>query len=286
MNHPNQDYLTMKDEHELSQNRKGTTAEAGRLERDPLLNKQMNTLMQRIQRLRRHSAADQELSYEELRRLYESQANRDVLQLQQQARQQRIARLIAQADLSPDWTFERMDHQDPALEYAIQTAHSFISGFEHWAAHGGSCVLIYGGYGTGKSTLAGAIAHELIAQHQKSVIFQQWSSIVDRLFFGVIEDQDERNRYRRALEEVDLLIIDEIGSNRTKLLESQSSFLGHLLRRRKNLSKSVILITNHAPASLHQALGDFCFEAIKAFNPVDIHLAGPSRRPHIGHYPG
>ena len=143
----------MKDDHELSQNRKGTTAEAGRLERDPQLNKQMNTLMQRIQRLRRHSAADQELSYEELRRLYESQANRDVLQLQQQARQQRIARLIAQADLSPDWTFERMDHQDPALEYAIQTAHSFISGFEHWAAHGGSCVLIYGGYGTGKSTL-------------------------------------------------------------------------------------------------------------------------------------
>ena len=175
-----------------------------------------------------------------------------------------------------------MDHDDPTLEYAIQTARSFISGFEHWEQHGGSCVLIYGGYGTGKSTLAGAIAHELIAQHQKSVIFQQWASIVDRLFFGVIEDPEERNRYRRALEEVDLLIIDEIGSNRAKLLESQSSFLGHLLRRRRNLSKSIILITNHAPASLHQAVGDFCFEAIKAFNPVVIQLVGPSRRPHVG----
>ena len=147
-------------------------------------------------------------------------------------------------------------------------------------------MLIYGGYGTGKSTLAGAIAHELIAQHQKSVVFQQWASIVDRLFFGVIEDPEERNRYRRALEEVDLLIIDEIGSNRAKLLESQSSFLGHLLRRRRNLSKSIILITNHAPASLHQAVGDFCFEAIKAFNPVDIQLVGPSRRPHVGTYQG
>ncbi|MFC3912308.1 ATP-binding protein [Pseudaeromonas sharmana] len=276
----------MKNEYERTTNSAGQDTEAGRQERDPQLNQQMNALMQRIQRLRRNASSQHDLSYDELRKLYEAQANRDVQQQQQLARQQRIARLIAQADLSPDWLFSRMDHQDPALEYAIQTAHSFISGFEHWAAHGGSCVLIYGGYGTGKSTLAGAIAHELIAQHQKSVIFQQWSSIVDRLFFGVIEDQEERNRYRRALEEVDLLIIDEIGSNRTKLLESQSSFLGHLLRRRKNLSRSVILITNHAPASLHQALGDFCFEAIKAFNPVDIHLSGPSRRPHIGNYPG
>ena len=37
---------------------------------------------------------------------------------------------------------------------------------------------------------------------------------------------------------------------------------------------------------LHQAIGDFSFEAIKAFNPVDIHLSGPSRRPNIGHYNG
>ncbi|MGY2437054.1 DnaA ATPase domain-containing protein, partial [Escherichia coli] len=46
--------------------------------------------------------------------------------------------------------------------------------------------------------------------HQKSVIFQQWASIVDRLFFNVIQDQEERNQYRRALEEVDLLIIDDV----------------------------------------------------------------------------
>ena len=83
-----------------------------------------------------------------------------------------------------------------------------------------------------------------------------------------------------------LLIIDEVAANRAKMAESQSSFLGHLLRRRRNLSKSVIIITNHSPQSLHQAIGDFSFEAIKAFNPVDIHLSGPSRRPSIGHYNG
>ncbi len=257
-------------------------------ESDPVARQQVNHLLQRLQQIRgQHQRQNTPMpEYADLRKEYDRLANRDVRQLQQQARQERVEKLIAQADLNPEWLFERMDHQDPVLGHAIQTAQYFISGFEHWAANGGSCVLIYGGYGTGKSTLAGAIAHELIARHQKSVIFQQWVSIIDRLFFGVIEDQDARNQYRRALEEVDLLIIDEIGANKARLQESQSSFLGHLLRRRRNLSRSVILITNHTPATLHQAVGDFCFEAIKAFNPVDIQLTGPSRRPHIGNYPG
>ena len=270
----------------LSQDNQAKLPASKHREHDPQLQHQVSSLLQRIQNLRKQSTPLETLDYQTLRQQYEAAANKEVRQLQQEAQQHRIERLIAQADLNPEWLFERMDHGDPTLEYAIQTARSFISGFEHWEQNGGSCVLIYGGYGTGKSTLAGAIAHELIAQHQKSVIFQQWASIVDRLFFGVIEDPEERNRYRRALEEVDLLIIDEIGSNRAKLLESQSSFLGHLLRRRRNLSKSIILITNHAPASLHQAVGDFCFEAIKAFNPVDIQLVGPSRRPHVGTYQG
>ena len=270
----------------LSQDNQAKLPASKHREHDPQLQHQVSSLLQRIQNLRKQSTPLETLDSQTLRQQYEAAANKEVRQLQQEAQQHRIERLIAQADLNPEWLFERMDHGDPTLEYAIQTARSFISGFEHWEQNGGSCVLIYGGYGTGKSTLAGAIAHELIAQHQKSVVFQQWASIVDRLFFGVIEDPEERNRYRRALEEVDLLIIDEIGSNRAKLLESQSSFLGHLLRRRRNLSKSIILITNHAPASLHQAVGDFCFEAIKAFNPVDIQLVGPSRRPHVGTYQG
>ena len=253
---------------------------------DEQTKQQVTALLTRLQRIRRSHIPVPEYIYEQLRAEYEKQANSDVQKLQQETRLQRIQNLIAQADLNPDWLFEKMDHNDPVLGYAIQTAQSFISGFEHWEQNGGSCILIYGDYGSGKSTLAGAIAHELIAQRQKSVIFQQWASIIDRLFFAVIEDQDERNRYRRALEEVDLLIIDEIGANKTRMVESQSSFLGHLLRRRRNLSKSVILITNHNPASLHQAVGDFCFEAIKAFNPGDIHLTGPSRRPRIGNYGG
>lgn len=252
---------------------------------DPELSQHVGGLLERIRRLQAETGGGQ-YDYETLRKEYDAKANAEVRELQKAARQERIQKLIAQADLNPDWVFAKMDANDPALQYPVETARYFISGFEHWEKSGGGCMLIYGDYGTGKSTLAGAVAHELIALHQKSVIFQQWASIVDRLFFNVIPDQDERNQYRRALEEVDLLIIDEVSANRAKMAESQSSFLGHLLRRRRNLSKSVIIITNHTPQSLHQAIGDFSYEAIKAFNPVDIHLSGPSRRPSIGNYNG
>ncbi|MBU3823276.1 MAG: ATP-binding protein [Candidatus Oceanisphaera merdipullorum] len=233
---------------------------------------------------RRASGTLPSYDYLELKRQYELQANKDVQQAQAQAKQKRTERLLAQADLNAEWVFANMDREDPVLGHHIDMAHHFINAFDHWQEKGGAAILIYGDFGTGKSTLAGAIAHELIYQHQKSVIFQQWASVVDRLFFGVIEDQESRNLYRRALEEVDLLILDEVAANRARLAESQSSFLGHLLRRRRNLGKSVIIITNHDPQALHKAVGDFCFEAIKAFHPVDVALHGPSRRPDIGDY--
>ncbi|MGP7733166.1 DnaA ATPase domain-containing protein [Oceanimonas smirnovii] len=240
-------------------------------------------VLQQLQQLRAGGKLPH-YDYETLRRQYEQQANADVKQLQQEAKIHRTEKLLAQADLNADWTFDKMDVNDPALAHHIETAHHFINAFDHWEQKGGTGILLYGDFGTGKSTLAGAIAHELIHKHQKSVIFQQWASVVDRLFFGVIEDQDSRNQYRRALEEVDLLVLDEVAANRSRLAESQSSFLGHLLRRRRNLSKSIVIISNHDPQSLHRAVGDFCFEAIKAFHPVDIALRGPSRRPNIGDY--
>ncbi|NLJ92315.1 MAG: ATP-binding protein [Aeromonadales bacterium] len=240
-------------------------------------------ILNRLQQLRAGGTLP-EYNYLDLKAQYERQANKDVQQAQAQAKLQRTQRLLAQADLNSEWVFANMQADDPALSHHIDTAHHFINAFDHWKEKGGAAILIYGDFGTGKSTLAGAIAHELINKHQKSVIFQQWASVVDRLFFGVIEDQESRNQYRRALEEVDLLIIDEVAANKSRLAESQSSFLGHLLRRRRNLAKSVIIITNHDPQALHKAVGDFCFEAIKAFHPVDIALHGPSRRPDIGEY--
>ena len=76
--------------------------------------------------------------YETLRKEYDAKANAEVRELQKAARQERIQKLIAQADLNPDWIFDKMDSGDPALQYPIETARYFISGFEHWEKSGGA----------------------------------------------------------------------------------------------------------------------------------------------------
>lgn len=223
----------------------------------------------------------QVLDYAQLRQQYERLANEDIKREQHICRHNRIQHLIEQADLNPRWTFDNLDEHDPLLATAVGTAKSFVDGFQHWENAGGRGLFIYGDYGTGKSTIAGAIAHELIRNHQRSVIFQQWASVIDRLFFGATNDQMARCDYRQALENVDLLILDEVAANRCHLKENQSSYLGHLLRRRHNLSKNVILISNHSPQSFQAAVGDFCFEAFKSFTVVDVELRGSSRRPYF-----
>ncbi|MDX1266359.1 MAG: AAA family ATPase, partial [Oceanisphaera sp.] len=138
-------------------------------------------LLSRLQRLRAGGNLP-EYNYLDLKRQYEQQANIEVRQAQKEAQQKRTERLLAQADLNPEWVFDNMERDDPALSHHIDTAHHFINAFDHWEEKGGAAILIYGNFGTGKSTLAGAIAHDLIYQHQTSVIFQQWASVVDRLF--------------------------------------------------------------------------------------------------------
>jgi DNA replication protein DnaC len=241
---------------------------------------QSNRLTDRIKKLQEKTGGGP-CDYLELKHQHEILANQEVKQQQKEASQHRTKNLLAQADINPHWRFSSIDPDDPSMSFPLQTATSFVHAFELWEREGGRCVLIYGDYGTGKSTLAGGIAHDLIENHQRSVIFQQWVSITDRLFFGVIEDPKEKNKFRKALETVDLLVIDELAANRSQLPESQANYLGHLLRRRLNLKKSIVLITNHNPESLHYAVGDFCYEAIKGFCPVRVPMHGCSRRPDI-----
>lgn len=104
---------------------------------DPELKRHVSSLQQRILRLRAATGGSQ-YDYETLRKEYDAKANAEVRELQKAARQERIQKLIAQADLNPDWIFDKMDSGDPALQYPIETARYFISGFEHWEKSGGT----------------------------------------------------------------------------------------------------------------------------------------------------
>lgn len=227
--------------------------------------------------------------YQSLRTEYEQQANRDIQQLQQRSKQNRIAAIHGKSDLNPKWTFDTLIQDDDDVMEAVSIAQSFIAAHddEAWRNSGSHMMLFYGDYGRGKSHIAGAIAHQLIDQYEISVLYRQLSTLLEMRYyaydFGAQDNASQKFReINQELLEVDLLILDEVCVNETMLKKNAQSWLGNLLRQRLVNHKNCILITNHNLAELENALGKYCFESIKEYDTYRVRFSGPSRRRDLG----
>ncbi|WP_088329294.1 ATP-binding protein [Lacimicrobium sp. SS2-24] len=223
--------------------------------------------------------------YSTLRKEYEEQANKEVLQMQLEAKKQRIENIHGRSDLNPAWTFNNLIEDTADVKEAVSIARSFIAahGDPSWRRSGSHMMLFYGDYGRGKSHIAGAIAHELIEKYEISVLYRQLSSLLEMRYFSYDFNakDDAGQRFREITQElmtVDLLILDEVCVNESQLKKSAQGWLGTLLRQRYSQNKNCILITNHDLASLEQAVGPYCFESIKEYDTYKVRFSGPSRR--------
>ena len=247
------------------------------------------------------------MSYEDFRRMNDRAALRDNESVIADGRRERAARLLEETDINPDWTFSRMT-VDSGNQAVVMAAEQYINDFiscmrqrkereelSREAERGYSdaimrlasvpkrhfpSLLIWGEYGVGKSMLAGSIAHELLKKGI-TVIFSQFADIVRKIYYTKNEDN---LGYQRQLENVDLLIIDEVGVDRREVNENQAMLLGKILRTRYNRGLGAILITNQKPdesggkSQLHISLTDYSYESIKMLNPLVLELRGRNRR--------
>ena len=247
------------------------------------------------------------MSYEDFRRMNDRAALRDNESVIADGRRERAARLLEETDINPDWTFSRMT-VDSGNQAVVMAAEQYINDFiscmrqrkereelSREAERGYSdaimrlasvpkrhfpSLLIWGEYGVGKSMLAGSIAHELLKQGI-TVIFSQFADIIRKIYYTKNEDN---LGYQRQLENVDLLIIDEVGVDRREVNENQAMLLGKILRTRYNRGLGAILITNQKPdesggkSQLHMSLTDYSYESIKMLNPLVLELRGRNRR--------
>jgi DNA replication protein DnaC len=247
-----------------------------------------NKIQQLGKALGRQYVPDRYEDYSSLRKEYETLANRDVRQMQQDVKKQRIQSIQGRSDLNPKWTFANLVEDSEDVIEAVSIAKSFIAAHEdlNWRRSGSHMMIFYGDYGRGKSHTAGAIAHELIEQYEISVLYRQLSSLLDMRFFSYdFNAQDNVGQKFREIHQelldVDLLILDEVCVNETSLKKNAQSWLGNLLRQRLANHKNCILITNHNLAELEQALGSYCFESIKEYDTYKVKFSGPSRRKEI-----
>ena len=223
-------------------------------------------------------------SYQQCRAEYDVLANDDITKLQSEARQQRISQLIGQSDLNPEWVIDTFETKDLDAKHAYVAAKTFKDGHSDtsWCEHS-HMLVFYGDYGRGKSHLAGAIAHRLIEENEVTVLYRQLSTLLDMKiqshdFKSNASGRDEFKALTKLLLSVDLLILDEVCVNESKLSPSAQSWLGDLLRRRYAKKRHCIFITNHNIEALHKALGNYCFESIKQYHPEYVRFFGASRR--------
>lgn len=231
-----------------------------------------------------HTTPTTRKSYRETRADYDRLANEDVERMQREAKQARVNDLMGQAELNPDWTIDTFERDAPDAIAAYEQTRIFTHGHtnKEWRSKA-HMLVFHGDYGRGKSHLAGAVAHALIESCEVSVLYRQLSTILDMRAasydFGSADgSRDHFRALANLLTSVDLLILDEVCVNESTLNKGQQSWLGNLLRQRFASKKNCILITNHTPRALEEALGKFCFESIKEYKPDFVAFKGVSRR--------
>lgn len=150
--------------------------------------------------------------------------------------QQRIARLKANGlqDASlRQFTFAN----DTGINPEMQKAHSYV---EHWAEMKATAtgLLLWGNVGTGKSFFAGCIANALL-DRGVPVLMTNFSRILNALT-GMFSD--DRNKYIDSLNHYSLLIIDDLGMERSTEYALEQVFNVIDARLRSNLP--LIVTTN------------------------------------------
>ena len=117
----------------------------------------------------------------------------------------KTARLIKQAKIPPQYTFETLDQK--LLTPRIRKAFSSLLKGEF--VEDGSNVLAFGLPGRGKSHFLGALGLELILRYNISVYFTPTFKIVEKLL--IAKKEYELESALKKLDKFDVIILDDIG---------------------------------------------------------------------------
>ena len=130
-----------------------------------------------------------------------------------------------------EWNFENDNGSNPLMKYAKQYV-------EHWDEVKKKRIglLLWGDVGTGKSYMAACIANTLLEQ-EKRVLMTNFSAISNGIFAST-----DKNAYIEAICSYDLLILDDLGSERNSSYMMENVFL--VIDRRVCSGKPMIITTN------------------------------------------
>lgn len=156
---------------------------------------------------------------------------------------------------------------------AVNLSKKFVENFKEEDCHN---IFFYGTVGTGKTFLSGCIAKELL-QKGFSVIYFSSSDLFDRLaqYSFDVKYKQELQIFCDDLYSCDLLIIDDLGTERTNVFVTSQLF--SCLCERELHRKSTIISSNLRPEELQNCYSDRIFSRITGNFDVCL-LTGPDIR--------
>lgn len=138
-----------------------------------------------------------------------------------------------------DWTFAHDDGTDPKT---TSIAHKYVDNFPEMKKRGKG-LLLYGTVGTGKTYAAACIANELINQGRPCLVtnFARITNTLQGMFDG-------KQRYLDDFNRLDLLVIDDLASERDTSYMNEMIF--NIIDSRYRSGKPLIVTSNLTKADL------------------------------------
>lgn len=199
-------------------------------------------------------------------------------QKEETARQARIEARAQAAGIPQafrDRTFDNFAAETPEQRYALEVARGFADDF--WSKHdkAGTFMVFAGEPGTGKSHLALACAPAVM--RRGTAMYVRASDIIRRVraTWRRDSDQTEEDVLHLYGEELDLLIIDEVGVQRGT--EDEQMIMFDVLDRRYAQLRPTIMLTNLAGAAFKEFIGPRIMDRLKE-RAVFVPFKWPSHR--------
>lgn len=168
-------------------------------------------------------------------------------------RKKRIEELLSHSNLGKKYSraiFENFQIRQ-GTEDAFFAARRYM---EEWPKRklSGEGLIIYGPPGNGKSHLAAAITHGIVERHLNSVLFANVPELLVDIMSS-FEKKEETDKIRKRLHECDLLVLDDIGTERWSQWVEQIMYV--VINKRLNDEKPLVLTTNCTPKELAETVG-------------------------------
>lgn len=169
-------------------------------------------------------------------------------------------------------------HCDGAKK-AYDMAKGYADNFANYRANGGSLVMV-GGVGTGKTHLAIAIAHEVIAQGYSPFFISIFSAIRHIKETWSKCSETSESQAIADFVEPDLLIFDEVGVQFGS--DAEKLILFEIFNRRYEEVKPTIVLSNESVDGLREFLGERVVDRMRENAPPVIRCNWESYRRSVG----